>query len=93
MKNLEATEIRGITVKQLTTYVIAMIGFIVALVIRDVRRENKMEELKTQIETIEKKIEAADKDRAALKIMDDRQNDRLTKNETIIDFMLQKNKQ
>lgn len=92
MKNLEAAEVRGISIKQLVTYVVTAISFIVALVVRDVKRENLIEGYKTKIEAMEKQIEAAEKDRAAIKIIDNQQNERLTKNETRIDFIIEKSK-
>lgn len=89
MKNLEATEIRGVSIRQLVTYVVTAVTFIIALVVRDVKRENLIEGYKTKIEAMEKQIEAAEKDRAAIKIIDNQQNERLTKMETKIDFFIE----
>ena len=90
MANLEQSEIKGITWKQAFTYVIAAVGFIISLVVRDVRRENQLETLKTKMQAIEIKMDAADKERSAMKTVDNSQDNRLTKIETDMEYLKSK---
>lgn len=93
METIEQKEVRGISIKQLVYYSIVVISFIVGLVIRDMKRENEIETMRINIQTIEIKSQAQDKEREALKTMDqthdvrlNSQENRITKVETILQY-------
>ena len=93
METIEEKEVRGISIKQLVYYSIVVIGFVAGLVYRDVKRENVVETVITRMQAIEIKDQAQDKEREALKLIDQNhetkmssQDNRLTKVETIIEY-------
>lgn len=87
MTPLEQREIRGITWKQAGTYIVVAVSFIISLVYRDVKRENELETLRTKMQAIEIKMEAAEKERNAMKILSNTQDMRLTKIETRMEYL------
>lgn len=87
MTTIEQREIRGITWKQAGTYIVVAVSFIISLVYRDVKRENELETLKTKMQAIEIKMEAAEKERNAMKILSNTQDMRLTKIETRMEYL------
>lgn len=93
METIEEREVRGISIKQLVYYSIVVIGFVVGLVIRDVKRENVIETMIIKQQALEIKDQAQDKEREALRTANETQDNRLnsqdnriTKVETIVEY-------
>ena len=83
MKNLETQEIRGINLK----LIISVVGFLIALVVRDIRKENKIETQNIRIEANEKMLQALSTEADKARIERNTMNILLTEMKTTIDFL------
>lgn len=80
-----------ITIKQLISLVVGICTILAALVARDVKRENQVMDLIEKYKAVNVGLEAAEKEREAMKVESNNKSNRITKIETQIEFLMQKN--
>ena len=83
MKNIETIEVKGITIKQMVVYVFSIISFVVMVVMRDAKRESKVETLEMKSKVNEVKIDALNTEVEALKTRVNSQDIEITRLKTL----------